>query len=178
MSTPNLDVTHLTKEQILDFLQEVKDPEIPTISVVDLGIIREVEIINSGNEKESVRIEMIPTFSGCSAVHFMKFTIEQVLKEKGVLNAIVEVNRNKQWSSSYVTEQGRKQLLDFGLSPPPSAEEFQNMNEDLPTSLTGAMCPKCYSVNTQLKSPFGPTLCRAIHYCNDCSETFEQFKPV
>ena len=164
IETPNI-----SPEHIKEILHEVKDPEIPTISVVDLGVISEIKIDLDG----CIFVEMIPTFSGCSAVHIMRFTIEQVLKNNGFLNVNVSVNRNKAWSSDNLTEQGRQHLLDFGLSPPPI-----HSSDDPLADLEKATCPKCGSQKTELLSPFGPTLCRAIHHCHQCSETFEQFKPV
>lgn len=165
METP----TKLSLEQIKEILHQVKDPEIPTVSVVDLGVISEIKIESNGH----VDVEMIPTFSGCAAIHIMKFTIEQVLKENGINDITVNVNRTKAWSSDKLTPQGRQHLLDFGLSPPPT-----NAGDDPLADLEKAICPKCGSTNTVLLSPFGPTLCRAIHHCHDCAETFEQFKPV
>jgi ring-1,2-phenylacetyl-CoA epoxidase subunit PaaD len=159
----------VTSAQILDWLQEVKDPEIPTISVVDLGVITEVGIDETG----AVTIEMIPTFSGCPAIHFMQMQIEVCLKEHNIPVRAVTVNRNKAWSSNNLTERGRQQLLDFGLSPPP-----QYVDADDDTAVMNAICPVCRSTDTRLMTPFGPTLCRAIHHCNQCYETFEQFKPV
>lgn len=158
----------LTTEQIKSILYAVKDPEIPTISVVDLGVISEIDIRADG----SVFVEMIPTFSGCPALEFMRLNIEAALHDAGIKDFEVKSNRNKQWTSDNVTELGRKQLLEHGLSPPPKT------GGSLETDLENAQCPNCGSTNTTLKNPFGPTLCRAIHHCNDCRETFEQFKPV
>jgi ring-1,2-phenylacetyl-CoA epoxidase subunit PaaD len=161
--------TELSIEQIKNILHQVKDPEIPTVSVVDLGVISDININANGH----VEVEMIPTFSGCAAIHIMRFTIEQILKENGINDVNVTVNRNKAWSSDKLTPQGRQHLLDFGLSPPPI-----HAGDDPLADMEQALCPKCGSKNTSLLSPFGPTLCRAIHHCHDCSETFEQFKPV
>ncbi|MCS6904852.1 MAG: 1,2-phenylacetyl-CoA epoxidase subunit PaaD [Bacteroidia bacterium] len=159
----------ISKTTLLDYLQEVKDPEIPTISVVDLGIIEDVKI-EAGNK---VCIEMIPTFSGCPAIRFMQLEIINCLKKHGFTEVEVKVAYEKPWSSERITERGRKQLLEFGLSPPPRIK-----GEIEEKDLEQAICPKCLSQNTVIKNPFGPTLCRAIHYCYNCHETFEQFKPL
>lgn len=162
--------SHASIEQIYDWLQTVKDPEIPTISVVELGIIRKVEI----RANSEVFVEMVPTFSACPAAQFMRMEVEQVLRQHGLTNLVVELNQNAKWSSDDLTEKGREQLLAFGLAPPP-----RFVTQDPDTLLAEpAICPKCRSTNTELKNPFGPTLCRAIHHCNDCHETFEQFKPL
>lgn len=159
----------LDKETILDWLQEVKDPEIPTVSLVDLGVITEVRIEPEGG----VFVEMVPTFSGCPAVEFMRMTAEACLRDHGLESVEVRINPNKMWSSNYVSDRGRKQLLEFGLSPPP---RFTGEADE--QVLENAICPNCGSTDTEMKTPFGPTLCRAIHHCNNCHETFEQFKPM
>jgi ring-1,2-phenylacetyl-CoA epoxidase subunit PaaD len=162
--------TRLQQADLLALLHQVKDPEIPAVSLVDLGVITEARI----NPDGSVFVEMVPTFAGCPALQLMRLELEEVLRQAQVPAFTVQVNHNKPWSSNRVTETGRRQLLEFGLSPPP-----KHYNGDLePELLQGALCPKCGSTNTELKNPFGPTQCRAIHHCHNCLETFEQFKPV
>ena len=158
----------MTREQIFQWLEEVKDPEIPVLSLVDLGVITEVEV--SGNE---VKIEMTPTFVGCPALDYMKSEVELLLKNKGVEIVSVEVNYKKAWSSDLISEKGRVALKNYGFAPPPSARVFADLE-----ILENAICPRCNNTNTEMKSPFGPTLCRSIYYCHDCKEAFEQFKPV
>lgn len=156
------------KEQILGWLEEVKDPEIPVLSLVDLGVITEVDI-----QDEAVKIELTPTFVGCPALDMMKEEIVSVLKSKGVTTIDVEVSYRKPWSSDMISEKGKQALKKFGLSPPPSQNLFADINV-----LEHAVCPRCNGGNTDLRNAFGPTLCRSIHYCNDCHEAFEQFKPL
>lgn len=158
----------MTEEEILDWLQAVKDPEIPVISLVDLGVITNIEI-----DGMQVKVDMTPTFVGCPAIEHMREGVVQVLKEHGIENPHVEVNFKQAWNSDRISERGRKALKDFGLAPPPK----HNMVLDLDI-LENVECPHCSSVNTIMKSPFGPTQCRSIHHCGDCKETFEQFKPV
>ena len=158
----------MTTEQIYRWLEEVKDPEIPVLSLVDLGVITEVEV--SGDE---VKIEMTPTFVGCPALDYMKGEVESLLKNKGLEKVKVEVNYKKAWSSDLISEKGRVALKKYGFAPPPSAHVFADLEV-----LENAICPRCNSINTEMKNPFGPTLCRSIYYCNDCKEAFEQFKPV
>jgi len=162
--------TKFTTAEIYEWLQEVKDPEIPTISVVELGVIRMVEV----RANDEVYVEMVPTFSACPAARFMQFEVEQLLRKKGVIKVVVDLNMNAKWSSNDLTEKGRAQLLAFGLAPPP---RFAADTEDAILA-EPALCPKCRSTNTELRSPFGPSLCRAIHHCHNCHETFEQFKPL
>ena len=158
-----------TTDDIYALLKQVNDPEIPTVSVVDLGIITEVRV----DKETGVFVEMVPTFAGCPAVQLMRLEIESVLDEAGIQPYEVSVNHNRPWSSNNVSEEGRKNLLEFGLSPPPA---YSGELDD--GALEHAICPNCHSTETTLLSPFGPTLCRAIHQCKNCQETFEQFKPV
>lgn len=158
----------ITPNKIFEWLEEVKDPEIPVLSIVDLGVITEVSI-----QHDEVEIEMTPTFVGCPAIDFMKDEIISVLQKHGVTNVVVRITFRTPWTSDRITEKGKAALKQFGLAPPP----LLNLVSELDI-LEHATCPKCNSSNTQLKNTFGPTLCRSIHYCEDCKETFEQFKPL
>ena len=158
----------ITEEQILNWLEEVKDPEIPVLSLLDLGVITGVEI-----EADKVKVAMTPTFAGCPAIDYMKQDVINVLKGHGIEDIEVEVSFKSTWSSNNITEKGREALRNFGLAPPP----HHNLIIDIDI-LQHVKCPYCESENTELKSPFGPTLCRSIHYCNNCKQAFEQFKPV
>jgi len=158
----------ITSNQIYEWLEEVKDPEIPVISLVDLGVITEISI-----HHDKVEIEMTPTFVGCPAIDFMKNEIIEVLQKHGLTNVVVRITFREPWTSDRITEKGRAALKQFGLAPPP----LLNLVTDL-DFLEHATCPRCNSSNTQLKNTFGPTLCRSIHYCENCKETFEQFKPL
>jgi ring-1,2-phenylacetyl-CoA epoxidase subunit PaaD len=163
-------ITHMTmtKDQVLTWLEEVKDPEIPVLSLVDLGVITDVQISHS-----HVKIEMTPTFVGCPALDFMKNEIMEVLTKKGVKEISVDVTFRQAWNSDMISEKGKQALKKFGLAPPPAREIFTELEV-----LEHATCPRCDGTDTELKSAFGPTLCRSIYYCNHCREAFEQFKPV
>jgi ring-1,2-phenylacetyl-CoA epoxidase subunit PaaD len=156
-------------DQIYSWLEEVKDPEIPVLSLVDLGVITRVEVTG-----EEVKIEMTPTFVGCPAMDLMKQEVLDVLNKNGVKKAEVIVSFKEPWNSDKISEKGRQVLKQFGLAPPPSGK---NLFTDLDV-LEHAQCPRCNGNHTELRSPFGPTLCRSIHYCLDCREAFEQFKPL
>jgi ring-1,2-phenylacetyl-CoA epoxidase subunit PaaD len=161
----------VTEAEIFAALEDVKDPEIPVISVVDLGVIHEVTIGEDG----SVTVGLTPTFAGCPAIDAMREDILRVLGEKGIPaeKASVKVLYNQPWSTNKITPRGRIQLKDFGLSPPPAFDGMLTLEV-----LQNASCPNCSSNNTFMMSTFGPTACRAIHHCNNCKETFEQFKPL
>ncbi len=156
-----------TLEQIiLDTLHQVKDPEIPVISVVDLGIITDVKV-----KANNACITMAPTFVGCPAIDYMQQQIKKKVEELGFERVEVIVDREYKWSTNDISEKGKQLLKDFRLAPPPIIKDEWNL-ENLQ-----AACPHCGSKNTSLNSPFGSTLCRALYLCNDCKLSFEQFKP-
>ena len=159
----------ITEQQILKWLEDVKDPEIPVLSLIDLGVITSVAIGKDGK----VTINMTPTFAGCPAIDYMKKDVEDVLTSNGVEDFEVIFSFKTQWNSNMISDKGREALKNFGLTPPPK----HNMIIDLDI-IKHVECPNCGSENTDIKTPFGPTLCRSIHYCNTCQETFQQFKPL
>jgi ring-1,2-phenylacetyl-CoA epoxidase subunit PaaD len=158
----------LTRERIWQILDEVKDPEIPVISVIEMGLIRAVEV-----EDGKVAVTMTPTFSGCPALQVMQADIRDRLEEAGAEAVEVRISHNPPWCSDWITPQGRAKLKEFGLAPPPTHGGLIDVN-----MLDTAACPYCGSEQTELKNSFGPTLCRAIFYCNACRQPFEQFKPI
>ena len=116
---------------------------------------------------------MTPTFVGCPALDMMQQEIREVLLKNGIENIDIEVSYKKPWTSDLISENGKQVLKKYGIAPPPSRELFTDLDV-----LEHAPCPRCGNSNTELKNTFGPTLCRSIHYCNDCREAFEQFKPL
>lgn len=162
-------VTSYTKEDVLQWLTQVMDPEIPVVSLVDLGVITEVIVDRHGK----VRVEMTPTFVGCPAMDYMKNDVEAVLKAHHIQDFQVNVSFKSQWSSNKISEKGRQALKKFGLAPPPKFHLIPDLE-----ILDQVPCPYCESDNTELKTPFGPTLCRSMHYCHHCKQAFEQFKPL
>ena len=160
-----------TKHQILDWLQAVKDPEIPTISLIDLGVVRGVEIDEATGK---VSVHLTPTFAGCPAMDYMKRDVERTLLAHGVPEVEVEISLREAWTSDMITDAGRAALRQHKLSPPPVlGKQVRDLD-----FLEYAECPNCHGHNTELRTPFGATLCRAVHYCHDCRQLFEQFKPV
>lgn len=159
----------ITVDIIKTWLDEVKDPEIPVLSLNDLGVITGIDLDTSGK----VTVNMTPTFAGCPAMDVMKQDVEDTLVQQGIEDYEVIVSFETQWNSNMISEKGRKALADFGLTPPPK----HNMIVDIDI-IERAKCPNCGSENTEMTTPFGPTLCRSMHYCNDCREAFQQFKPI
>ena len=159
----------ISEKEIWDALEEVKDPEIPKVSVVDMVIITGVNI----SDDDFVTISMTPTFAGCPAVDYMKKDIKEKISKLPVSGIDVEVNYDVQWSTNMITERGRLLLKESNFALPGKHNGLVQIE-----MLTNVECPFCQSKNTILQSPFGPTQCRAIHYCKDCFQSFEQFKPV
>lgn len=155
-------------DEIWKILEDVKDPEIPVVSVVEMGMIESVEV-----EGEKNVITMMPTFVGCPALQVIQEEIAGHLKESGVEPVEVRVTLSPPWSTDRITPEGRRKLREFGVTPPlrPACQV------DL-ARVEPAICPHCGSANTVLTNPFGPTLCRAIYVCRDCKEPFEGFKTM
>lgn len=151
-------------------LEEVMDPEIPTISLVDLGIVTSVQV-DEVNSQVSVRL--IPTFSGCPALRVMEDMVRQKIEKMGVAKVEVSTHFDIAWTTDRITEKGKLALLKHGLAPPPANASLLELSV-----LSDVACPYCNSRNTRLTTPFGPTLCRSMHYCDNCLQAFEQFKPV
>jgi ring-1,2-phenylacetyl-CoA epoxidase subunit PaaD len=147
----------------------VMDPEIPVLSVIDLGIITDVLL----DENRKVRVLMTPTFSGCPAIKLMEKQVRDAVLAVGYEEVEVETNFDVAWSSNRISDRGREIIKNFGLAPPPKYTDSPDLE-----ALRHTACPYCNSENTTLKTPFGPTLCRSMHYCYDCLQAFEQFKPV
>lgn len=150
-------------------LEEVSDPEIPKLSIIDLGIITRVKV----DENNVAHITMTPTFSGCPAIEMLKESISERVRLLPVNDATVHISYEEPWNSNRISARGREMLKQSGFAPPPHHDGFIELDV-----LSDTACPYCGSRNTTLQSPFGPTLCRSIHYCNECLQAFEQFKPV
>jgi ring-1,2-phenylacetyl-CoA epoxidase subunit PaaD len=156
----------LTPSHVWQALTEVKDPEIPVLSVVDLGVIRSVEVTD-----DNVVVEMTPTFAGCPALDVMRAEVEARVRQLGVAMVEVTVVLNPPWSTDMISDEGRRQLKAFGLAPPRQHGGLIELIFD-----DEVACPHCGSADTTVKNTFGPTLCRAIYYCNGCWQPFEKFK--
>jgi len=157
-----------TKEEVLTILREVMDPEIPALSVIDLGIIGDIEIKN-----ERVSVKMIPTFTACPATRIIKQQITEGLNKAGFEEVEVEIDSSVPWNSDRITEEGKRKLKAFGLGAPLRHEGTFHLSD-----IEQSKCPHCGSINTTMNSMFGSTLCRSIHFCFDCRQGFERFKPL
>jgi ring-1,2-phenylacetyl-CoA epoxidase subunit PaaD len=154
----------LTERAVWDALAEIPDPEIPVISVVDLGVVRSVDV-----EGERVHVEFTPTFLGCPALEVMRDAMREKIAALGA-EADVRVIVDDSWSTDRITPAGREKLRAAGFAPP--APRL------VPLTANVARCPYCNSTDTRLENLFGPTPCRSLRYCNACRQPFEQFKTI
>lgn len=158
-------------------LAEIPDPEIPAISLVDLGVIGSVSFERSRTGEDRLRVELLPTFVGCPAIEVMRMQIGERLRSLRLADeVVVEVGYSVPWTSNRITQAGRDALRSSGFAPP--QQIGASFDGEALTVLPLVACPYCASRNTSLENPFGPTLCRAIYHCADCRQPFEAFKPV
>jgi ring-1,2-phenylacetyl-CoA epoxidase subunit PaaD len=154
-------------------LHDVHDPEIPSISVVDLGVVHTVEA-----GEGMVRVELLPTFVGCPAIEVMRSAVEERLREFAD-EVSVEISFAEPWTTERITPEGRRALREGGFAPPAPPQWAPPGRElSILPVMPVAECPYCGSRNTTLENAFGPTLCRAIYHCADCRQPFEQFKEI
>jgi ring-1,2-phenylacetyl-CoA epoxidase subunit PaaD len=163
------------EEKIRKILEEVKDPEVPVLSIIDLGILRDVQFTcsNSTEENPGVRLTITPTYSGCPAMDVIQMDIRLKLLEKGYRNIQIQQSLSPAWTTDWMSEEGKRKLKEFGIAPPNpkqqfcSAEMFQQ---------EAVQCPHCDSFHTEVISQFGSTACKALYRCLDCKEAFDYFK--
>jgi ring-1,2-phenylacetyl-CoA epoxidase subunit PaaD len=160
----------VTESEVWAALAEVPDPEIPVVSVVDLGVIREVEV-----DDGRVRVAFTPTFLGCPAVEVMRAAMSEQIEALGA-EAVVNVVLDDSWSTDRITASGREKLRAAGFAPPAPRGAGA---PDLVQLQRGVFrCPYCGATDTRLENIFGPTPCRSIRYCTSCRQPFEQFKTI
>jgi ring-1,2-phenylacetyl-CoA epoxidase subunit PaaD len=160
----------VTAEQVWDALEEIPDPEIPVISLVDLGVIRSVDV-----HEGHVHVEFTPTFLGCPALEVMKRALEEKVSALGG-EPEVQVIQDDSWSTDRITPKGREKLRAAGFAPPAPREASAPTLVQLQANVH--RCPYCGSTETRLENIFGPTPCRSLRYCDSCRQPFEQFKTI
>lgn len=159
------------EDAVWNALAAVRDPEIPAVSVVDMGMVRDVTV-----EGTAVSVVMLPTFTGCPAVPIIKSDVAAAVSMVDAVTGVrVEITFTPPWTTDRITDQGREKLREFGLAPPTGEGPVLITDIGLPEV---AECPFCGSRDTHNENAFGPTPCRAIYYCDACRQPFEQFKPV
>jgi len=158
------------REEILAWLEEVKDPEVPVLSIRELGVLRDVEV--AANE---VVVVMTPTYSGCPAMHAMEADVVTTLARHGVPNVRVKTVYAPAWTTDWMSDEAKAKLAAYGIAPPArlQRDDLVPLRRRAPVE-----CPYCHSVNTIVRSEFGSTACKAILFCNGCHQPFELFKSI
>lgn len=157
--------THIIRRQIADLLHEVADPEIPVVSIVDLGMVLDIR-----PEDDHWRIDLAPTYSGCPAIDVIPFLVKARLEEAGYHDVQVEMDISPPWSTDWISEEGNEKLHTYGIAPP-NGKTGDHEYEGKPRS-----CPQCGSTETEMISRYGATPCKASYKCLNCLEPFEYFK--
>jgi ring-1,2-phenylacetyl-CoA epoxidase subunit PaaD len=160
----------VTEAQVWDALAEIADPEIPVISLVELGVVRDVEVENG-----RVRVGFTPTFLGCPALEVMRDQMAAKVRELGA-EPEIEVIADDSWSTDRITPEGREKLREAGFAPPAPRQAGAPQLVQLQRGVF--RCPYCGSTETELENIFGPTPCRSLRYCKGCRQPFEQFKTI
>ena len=159
-----------SKDEILKLISVIPDPEIPVITIAELGVIRDVIV-----DGENVEIKITPTYSGCPAMKQMEDDIRSTLLQNGITNLKVTMVYSPAWTTDWIHEEAKEKLRIYGIAPPEKTTEDKSW-------LTGKskiiLCPRCKSKNTKLISQFGSTACKALYQCQDCLEPFDYFKCI
>ncbi len=161
----------LSPDEVYGVLNTVMDPEVPVISVVELGIVRDVAIQN-----DAVTITITPTYSGCPAMREIEADIRTALLERGVHDVNVKLVLSPAWTTDWIGPEAREKLRAYGIAPPGRAEPQGLIT--LTRARVAVPCPFCGSNDTRLQSEFGSTACKAIHVCNSCRQPFDEFKAL
>ncbi len=159
----------MTHQQVMEILKEVTDPEIPVITIHDLGILRDVEI----NEEHKIKVYITPTYNGCPAMDMITVNIKSALQEHGCSEVEVISVLQPAWTTDWISEIGREKLMKYGISPP---SQTTNDKSFIKGEKPKVICPQCKSYNTELISLFGSTACKSMYKCLDCLEPFDYFK--
>jgi ring-1,2-phenylacetyl-CoA epoxidase subunit PaaD len=157
----------LTRQHILDLLENVKDPEVPVISVRELGVLRDVEVTDG-----KVLVTITPTYTGCPAMDTMREDIVKELHHAGIMDVEVKQILSPAWTTDWISDAGKAKLKAYGIAPPEKTADIRALKGELPM----VPCPQCGSKDTVMVSAFGSTACKALWKCKTCLEPFDQFK--
>jgi ring-1,2-phenylacetyl-CoA epoxidase subunit PaaD len=166
---PKEEIAGTSVTKIWSLLEEVNDPEVPVLSVIDLGIVRDVKMAEDGPE-----IVITPTYSGCPAMDAIRTNIRMVLLQNGYTNAKITTTLTPAWTTDWMSENGKEKLKVFGIAPPTPLQQV--CQPKLFHREEAIQCPRCNSFHTVLISEFGSTACKALYKCEDCREPFDYFK--
>jgi ring-1,2-phenylacetyl-CoA epoxidase subunit PaaD len=170
--------TAIEEQKIWALLEEVKDPEVPVLSILDLGIVRDIKVSSTGvpplgGQGAAVSITITPTYSGCPAMDVISMDIRLKLIEKGYRNVTIQQSLSPAWTTDWMTEEGKRKLKEYGIAPPNPKQQFcttEMFREE------AVECPRCNSYHTELISQFASTACKSMYRCLDCKEAFDYFK--
>ena len=179
------------RETIMAWLGEVMDPEVPVVSVLDLGLVRDVEWLasaKSGSNQPALRVTVTPTYSACPATEVIAQSIRSTLQAHGIAQVEVRTQLSPAWTTDWMSEKGREALRTYGIAPPvlraSDADTTQATSDSQVIDISALLrpravvpCPQCASPKTRLLSQFGSTACKALYQCSDCLEPFDYFKP-
>ncbi|HSN60816.1 MAG TPA: 1,2-phenylacetyl-CoA epoxidase subunit PaaD [Ferruginibacter sp.] len=165
MSTTEHTIISTEEEKIWQILETVCDPEVPVLSILDLGIVREVKVKDIG-----IEIIITPTYSGCPAMDAISMDIRLKMIEHGYKNVTITSILSPAWTTDWMSDEGKRKLMEYGIAPPQYRSVTAGNKEE------NIECPQCHSHNTKLLSQFGSTACKALYQCNDCKEPFDYFK--
>jgi len=161
----------ISKEQILSLLSEIPDPEIPVISIIELGVIRDITIIDN----TSISLKITPTYSGCPAMKQIEDDVRKKLTENGFTIITIITIYSPPWTTDWITAEAKEKLRKYGIAPPENTTEDKSW---LTGKIKSIACPRCKSQNTKLISQFGSTACKALYQCSECLEPFDYFKCI
>lgn len=153
----------IQEKKIWQILETICDPEVPVLTITDLGIVRNIKL-----NGEEVEVIITPTYTGCPAMDMISMNIKLALLENGFKNIKVTSVLSPAWTTDWMTEEGKRKLKDYGIAPPVTRSGI--------SSVLSIQCPQCHSTNTKCISEFGSTACKALYQCNDCKEPFDYFK--
>ena len=163
-------INQIDKQTIYSYLEEVKDPEVPVLSVIDMGIVRDIVL----HEDNCLEIVITPTYSGCPAMDVINMDIRIMLSARGFRNIKITQSLSPAWTTDWMSEEGKGKLRNYGIAPPNPKQQV--CNEKLFAADEAVQCPHCDSWHTHRVSEFGSTACKALYVCDNCSEPFDYFK--
>ncbi len=165
------------EKMIWSILETITDPEVPVLSILDLGIVRNIRLSQypppTGGER-GIEIVITPTYSGCPALDTIAMNIRLALLENGFINIKITTVLSPAWTTDWMSEEGKQKLMDYGIAPPNPRQQV--CNNDLFSTHEAVQCPQCNSYHTHRISEFGSTACKALYQCSECKEPFDYFK--
>lgn len=158
----------VTREQVFEWLRNVPDPEIPVLTITDLGIVRDVAV------DDAITVALTPTYTGCPATEVIESSVLATLKDHGLENIVIKRTLSPPWTTDWISDEGREKLRAYGIAPPQKGSGKRALLD----AARYIACPRCASADTELVSEFGSTACKAAYRCKACLEPFEYFKCI